>query len=58
MRYFKGLKITVAETGYVGLSFAVLLAWYHQMTATDIIESKVDIEILTDVESKVFSRDL
>ena len=35
-------KIAVAGTGYVGLSIAVLLSQHHEVTAVDIIESKVD----------------
>lgn len=41
MRQFKNLKIAVAGTGYVGLSLAVLLAQYHQVTAVDIVPEKV-----------------
>ena len=36
-------KIAVAGTGYVGLSLAVLLSQYNQVTAVDIIESRVDL---------------
>lgn len=36
-------KVTVAGTGYVGLSIAVLLSQYHQVTAVDIIPEKVDL---------------
>src|SRR5690554_999222 len=36
------LNITVAGTGYVGLSQAVLLAQNHKVTAMDIVQAKVD----------------
>ena len=35
-------KVAVAGTGYVGLSLAVLLSQYNQVTAVDIIKEKVD----------------
>src|SRR5690554_2917504 len=37
------LNITVAGTGYVGLSQAVLLAQHHKVTAMDIVQAKVDL---------------
>lgn len=36
------MKITVAGTGYVGLSLAVLLAQHNKVKAVDIIQDKVD----------------
>ena len=37
------MKITVAGTGYVGLSMAVLLAQHNDVTAVDIIPEKVEL---------------
>ncbi|MBP5487390.1 MAG: nucleotide sugar dehydrogenase [Bacteroidales bacterium] len=36
------MKIAVAGTGYVGLSLAVLLSRFHEVTAVDVIPEKVD----------------
>lgn len=35
-------KIAIAGTGYVGLSFAILLAQHNDVTAVDVIPAKVD----------------
>ena len=37
------MKITVAGTGYVGLSIATLLAQKNEVIAIDIIQEKVDM---------------
>ena len=37
------MKISVAGTGYVGLSIATLLSQHHQVTAVDVIPEKVDL---------------
>ena len=39
----KTYKISVAGTGYVGLSIATLLSQHHQVTAVDVIPEKVDL---------------
>ena len=39
----KEIKISVAGTGYVGLSIATLLAQHHQVIAVDVIPEKVEM---------------
>lgn len=48
-----GLNITVAGTGYVGLSIATLLAQHNYVVAVD-----TDLSSLKDALDKVYIRDL
>jgi UDPglucose 6-dehydrogenase len=50
------MRITVAGTGYVGLSNAVLLAQSHTVTAIDIVAAKV--ELINRRKSPIEDRDL
>lgn len=43
MRGYEKLNITVAGTGYVGLSIATLLSQHHHVTAVDIVPEKVEL---------------
>lgn len=37
------MKISVAGTGYVGMSIATLLAQHNEVTAVDVVPERVDM---------------
>jgi UDPglucose 6-dehydrogenase len=52
------MNITVAGTGYVGLSLAVLLSQEHQVIALDIVEEKVNLinQRISPIEDEEITR--
>lgn len=50
------MKVTVAGTGYVGLSMAVLLAQHNEVTSIDIIKERV--ELVNDWKSPIVDAEI
>lgn len=50
------MNISVAGTGYVGLSVSVLLSQYNKVYAVDVIKSKVDL--INNKKSPIIDREI